>query len=171
MYKRPSEGAGRFSSLSLPGSHLRLQHEEDTALVRSSCSSWKATLRNVLFMTNSSKIAQDLPGQQVLVLLERENLDHALELEDPTVAKQDAERDVHETGLDPIVILRREPGKSENEFPERLDVLVLSRASGRGRQAQQGGPQDLKQKHHQLGVLGRPKHKGRLWFQSDRHQA
>ena len=76
-------------------------------------------------MTNSSKSPRNLPGQQVLVLLERENLDHALKLEDPTVAKQDAERNVHETELGVIVILRHEPGKSESEFPERLDVQNL----------------------------------------------
>ena len=73
-------------------------------------------------MTNSSKSPRDLPGQQVLVLLERENLDHALKLEDPTVAKQGAERTVHETELALLVKLRHEPGKSESEFPERLDV-------------------------------------------------
>ena len=67
-------------------------------------------------------IAQDLPGQQDLVLLVRENLDHALRLEDPTAAKQGAERNVHETELALLVKLRHEPGKSESEFPERLDV-------------------------------------------------
>ena len=36
-------------------------------------------------------IAQDLPGQQDLALVERENLDHVLKLEDPTVAKRGAE--------------------------------------------------------------------------------
>ena len=76
-------------------------------------------------MTNSSKSPQVLPGQQVLVLFERENLDHALKLEDPTVAKQDAERNVHETELGLIANLRHEPGKSGNKFPERLDVQNL----------------------------------------------
>ena len=77
------------------------------------------------FMTNSSKSPQNSPGQQVLAHLESESLENALKLEDPKVAKRDAERNVHAAGLDLVVLLRHEPGKSGNEFPERLDVQNL----------------------------------------------
>ena len=76
-------------------------------------------------MTNSSKSPRHLPGQQVLAHLESESLGIALKLEDPKVAKRDAERNVHAAGLDLVVLLRHEPGKSESDFPERLDVQNL----------------------------------------------
>ena len=63
-------------------------------------------------MTNSSKSPRNLPGQQVLAHLESESLENALKLEHQQVAKQDAERNLHAAGLDLVVPLRHELGKS-----------------------------------------------------------